>query len=432
MAKQSFKIARFKNPSGQFVHRLSGTLNGERIRKNFDTRKEAVAFRQKLDIIRLNEPSSGQTIWTTLSLEDNREAIAANNILKAAESKRTLTFAVKYFLEHYKEVAEQMSLPEAVKEYLLEKQIEMEREIITSRQLRAIKFELLKLCDYFPARIVGEIGPEEIKEYLNAPPRYQNKNRKPSSAPSLKTWNNRRGYLSTFFKYSLSKKFVAENPILEVPQYKIKKARGTAATLSATEAREFMAFLENYRGKQNKDGSWWGEKGCMIPYFALALFAGVRPDYKDGEITKLRANSIQLDTNVIHIEPEVSKVNEKRTIKIQPNLRLWFGKYPLAKFPIIPERRFRDMWVDVRKNFTLPHDGLRHTFISMTVGSFRSVGDASLQAGNSELVIRKHYLDSKSVEEADEFWKIHPKGTKLPSNLIKHEGRFQKSDLKVV
>jgi len=57
---------------------------------------------------------------------------------------------------------------------------------------------------------------------------------------------------------------------------------------------------------------------------------------------------------------------------------------------------------------------MRHTFISMTVGAFCSVGDASLQAGNSEAVIRKHYLDLKSVEEADAFWMIVPEGEKLP------------------
>ncbi len=87
---------------------------------------------------------------------------------------------------------------------------------------------------------------------------------------------------------------------------------------------------------------------------------------------------------MILIEPEVSKVNEKRTIKIQPNLRLWLDKYPQDKLPVIPERRFRDMRADVRTHFTLPHDVLRHTFISMTVGAFRSIGNAALQAGNSE------------------------------------------------
>jgi hypothetical protein len=71
---------------------------------------------------------------------------------------------------------------------------------------------------------------------------------------------------------------------------------------------------------------------------------------------------------------------------------------------------------------------MRHTYISMTIGAFRSVGDAALQAGNSEAVIRKHYLDLKSVEEADEFWHIVPEGTALPTEMVKKDGRYTQKD----
>lgn len=184
-----------------------------------------------------------------------------------------------------------------------------------------------------------------------------------------------------------------------------------------------MRWLESYQGQENKTGSFLGKPGCMVPYYALTLFAGIRPDWKDGEIGKLRPQDIRLDTGVILIEPEVSKVNEKRTIKIQPNLRKWLEKYPIEDYPIIPARRFRDMWADVREQQALAHDVMRHTFISMTVGAFRSVGDASLQAGNSEAVIRKHYLNLKTVEEADQFWAIVPEGEALPK-LKKKDGRY--------
>jgi hypothetical protein len=57
----------------------------------------------------------------------------------------------------------------------------------------------------------------------------------------------------------------------------------------------------------------------------------------------------------------------------------------------------------------LSHDVMRHTFISMFVAKFRSVGEAALQAGNSESIIRKHYLDLKSTAEAEQFFSILPK-----------------------
>ena len=417
MTSTRFKITKFTNPSSQDVWRLSGTLNGQRIRKNFQTREAAVAERQHLDIEHLNDESEGQTVWTTLTHSQNREAIAAVNMLKRSGSTKPLGFAVRYFLQHYKEAAESMTVESAVTEYTDEKSKELQRGLISSRQERAIKIEMKKLMGYFEQRIVGEIRPDELRDYLDKPLG------RSKAVPSLKTWNNRRGYLSTFFKFCLIKKYVAEDPILQVPKFKVKKARGTADTLSARDAEAFMHWLESYQGPQNKDGSFWGQPGCMVPYYALTLFAGIRPDWKDGEIKKLQAKDFRFDTGVILVEPEASKVNEKRTIKIQPNLQRWLQRYPIADFPIIPERRFRDLWVDVRKQRKLTHDVMRHTFISMTVGAFRSVGDASLQAGNSEAVIRKHYLDLKSVEEADAFWAIAPAGDPLPA-MVKQDGRY--------
>jgi integrase len=419
MAKQRFKISRFLNPSGDEVFRLSGTLNGKRIRKNFKTRDEAVAERQVLEVEHLNGKSEGQTVWTTLTHEQNRDAIAAVNRLQRAGSGKSLSFAVDYLLQHYREAAEEKAVSEAATEYVEVKTIELDREIISKRQFRSIKAEMVHFCKSFGKRTVSDVQPDEIKTYLDKP---QGNTQKVNS---LKTWNNRRGYLSTFFKYCLEKEYAAQNPILRVPQFKIKKGRGTAETMSATEVAEFMHWLEGYQGQQSpKRGLWWSEPGCMVPYFALTFFAGVRPDWKDGEIKKLRPEDIRLNTGVISIEPEVSKTNEKRSIKIQPNLRLWLEKYPLDRFPILAKKRFKEMITDIRKQFDLGHDVMRHTFCSMTVGAFRSVGDAALQAGNSETVIRQSYLDVKSVEEADQFWQITPVEICFPEIVEKREGRY--------
>ena len=115
-----------------------------------------------------------------------------------------------------------------------------------------------------------------------------------------------------------------------------------------------------------------------------------------------------MDAGVILIEPNVSKVRMKRNVTIQPNLAAWLRAYPLDKFPIMP-CGFRRLRLKFRKRFGLSHDILRHTFISMFVGKFRSLGEAALQAGNSESIIRKHYLDLKSTAEAEQFFGIMPK-----------------------
>jgi hypothetical protein len=62
----------------------------------------------------------------------------------------------------------------------------------------------------------------------------------------------------------------------------------------------------------------------------------------------------------------------------------------------------------IRQKFDVGHDVLRHTFISMHVAKFRSMGDAALQAGNSESIIRRHYLNVTTPQEADAFFNVLP------------------------
>lgn len=413
MPKQSkIKVTKFTYPHGATAWRVSGSIHGKQIRKNFSDRAEALEEKQRLEIRQINGEEHGRHMWVKISQEQHDQAWAAFQRLEKAGSTKPLDFVVEFYLKHYQESAEQKTLTQAVKEYQDEKSRDLDRGIISRRQYDSIKHETERFTAFIGDPIVGEIQTGEIRKYLD------------KGNVALKTWNNRRGLLNTFFKFCVREKYAGHNPVEDVPQYKVKHRRSTAETLSTQQVKELMAFLESYKGKTLLSGRTWGKPGCMVPYFALALFAGVRPDWQDGEIKKLRPEHIDFDNGVIRIEPEVSKVNEKRVIKLQPNLRLWLEKYPLDEYPIITPKRFPQMRQEIRDHFGLGHDVLRHTFISMLVGAFRSVGDASLQAGNSEAIIRRHYLDLKTTKDADEFWRICPTGMSLPEKMEKEDGRY--------
>ena len=125
-------------------------------------------------------------------------------------------------------------------------------------------------------------------------------------------------------------------------------------------------------------------------------------------MSRLQPESINLDTGVVHIEPEVSKVRMKRLVTIQPNLASWLHAYPLTRYSLIPPK-MDGLHEFVFGKFELSRDVLRHTYISMFVGKFRSVAEAALQAGNSEEIIRRYYLDLRSLAEAEQFFGIMPK-----------------------
>src|SRR5690606_1076454 len=142
-------------------------------------------------------------------------------------------------------------------------------------------------------------------------------------------------------------------------------------TFTVAQARTLMEHFEEFEG-----GRW-------VPYFALCLFAGIRPGVPDGEITKIKPEDVNLETGIIAISADASKVREPRRVTIQPNLAAWLRAYPLEKFPIIVGN-FKRRREKFRDQFHLTHDVLRHTFISMFVAKFRSIGEAAIQAGNSE------------------------------------------------
>ncbi|MGH7947140.1 MAG: hypothetical protein ACREF9_19360 [Opitutaceae bacterium] len=166
--------------------------------------------------------------------------------------------------------------------------------------------------------------------------------------------------------------------------------------------------METYAGPARS-----GHKpGYLGPYFALATFAGIRPSVRDGEIRKIQEFAdkdliIDRKVGVIRITPDIAKTNDLRQTTIQPNLAAWLARYPIAEHPLIVRNAMDHVGL-VRKRFELTDDVLRHTFISMYVGTFKSVGAGALEAGNSEAIVKKHYLNRVTDADAQAFWGIVP------------------------
>jgi len=150
------------------------------------------------------------------------------------------------------------------------------------------------------------------------------------------------------------------------------------------------AFAKTFQPESRRKPSVRPSKSntsSAVPFFALCLFAGIRPCLRTGEILRLRPEHVQLDAGLIRIDGTVSKVREPRNVTIQPNLAAWLRAYPLTEFPIIPAN-LQHVREKVVEKFNLTHDVCRHSFISFFVAKHRSIGEAAIQAGNSESIIR--------------------------------------------
>jgi len=383
MSHTEFSLDRFENRNGVISWRVSGWLAGVRIRKNLKTREEAAAEKASLEIKAI-QLASGVRLATTF-LTDDQLREAESLFRRVAGTARPLSALVDYALVHHREADKPRPLAECVAAYLATKKREQERDLISPRQYDSIKRDLERFAKQSPKTSLGDFTPAMLTQHLE----------RGRPAPSLKTFNNRRGVFSTFFKYALQQDWITANPILKIPHHRIAHRRGSAVTITAEQSAMLMRYVEGI------------ERGALVPYFALCLFAGIRPSMHDGEISKLKPESINLATGVIHIEPEVSKVRMKRHVTIHPNLAHWLQAYPLARFPLIPKNA-KNTRRKIFQHLNLTHDVLRHTFISMHVAKYRSMGEAALQAGNSESIIRKHYLDLKTPAEAEQFFAILP------------------------
>ena len=376
----AFVISKFTNPSGEIVFRVSGWLDGKRIRKNFQTRAEAEAQGQVLEIQRLQKDTGIRATATRLTEDQLHEAELVFRRLTGRSN--SLSFYIEFALANYREPLTQKLLTEAVTEYVATKQHEHEQDLLSEPHLTRVKRDLRRLIRHFPGATVADLTGTRLAGYFEA------------RQAGLKTYNNRRGIVSNFLKLALQRDWITENPLTKIPARRIRRRRGCAITFAASQAAELMAYVEEHYP-------------TAVPFFALCLFAGIRPCLRAGEIFRLQPESVKLDTNLIRIDGEVSKVREPRNVTIQPNLAAWLQAYPLKKFPIIPAN-LQHIREKVAQKFPLSHDVTRHTFISMFVAKFRSIGEAAIQVGNSENIIRKHYLDLKSQEEAEEFFGILP------------------------
>ena len=378
-----FVITPFTNPSGEIVFRVTGWLDGKRVRKNFPSRVEADAERQVLEVQHAQGETGIRTAITRLTEDQLHDAEAVFRRLTG--HPRSLSFYVEFALANYREPVTQKLLSEAVTEFLVIKDHELDQDLISEPYLTRVKRDLNRLKKHFPDATVADVTGTKLIEYLEA------------RKAVHKTFNNRRGVVSALLKFALQREWVVENALVKIPPRRLRRRRGCAVTFTAEQAKALMAFVEDHYP-------------TAVPFFALCLFAGIRPCLRTGEILRLQPSHVKTETNVIRIDGEVSKVREPRNITIHPNLAAWLRAYPLKEFPIIPTN-LQHIREKVSQKFPLSHDVMRHTFISMFVAKFRSIGEAALQAGNSETIIRKHYLELKMPDEAEQFFGILPKKT---------------------
>jgi integrase len=124
---------------------------------------------------------------------------------------------------------------------------------------------------------------------------------------------------------------------------------------------------------------------------AIGGLAGLRTE----EIAGLRWEDIKLGRKLIEVRAEICKTGKRRLVPIVPALvKVIKASEPCEAKMVTPRERIDNAVKRIRRTGGYwVKNGLRHSFGSYRCAAVKSVGQVALEMGNSEAMVRKHYLE---------------------------------------
>lgn len=212
--------------------------------------------------------------------------------------------------------------------------------------------------------------------------------------------NNERETLVAFSRWAQNQKYLPLGAPLEASLIKKLDAPTTITIFPVATVMKLMTAMLI-------------ERPDLVPYAALGFYAGVRP----AELTRLRfEEAIRWNFGDIEIRADQAKTGFRRLTKMQANLAAWLAPYRESVGVIAPANAYKKLSAFAKANgFTWTPDVMRHSFISYAVASVQQIGQVALWAGNSEAIIKRHYLERVTQKEGKAFFAITPK---MPTNVV--------------
>jgi integrase len=383
-----FRIVPFINPSGIRIFRVTGwTAERVRIRQNFETHAEALARVQQLEIEHANLQAAARPILTRLTAEQAADAEAALAQLKGVG----LLEAARFYVANYREPVRQVQIRDAFEVFLAERRAANLRPA----SIENLRIKCLGLVNEHGQRRVSDITTDTLRGLIF----------KPSRGP--KSRDNHRRALHAFFAWAHVEGYCADNPAARINPVKVE--RHEPAILTIEQSQLLLTHASNFKG------------GLLLPYFALALFAGLRPT----ELARLDWSRISFDDKTITIGSDIAKMRGRRIVAMSDNLVAWLAPVAVNQPPIVGTNWRKDFdaiklaagWGTSTKDAPelkpWPQDILRHTAISYHLARCQHEGQTATWAGNSPSIVQRHYKGLVKAAAAERFWSLMPGMAKI-------------------
>src|SRR5215475_1339835 len=292
-----------KRPHLKYV--VNAREGGKRTRQFFETKREAETFAQQKNIELLNGGQEAAQFPSALRV------MAQNAAEQLRPFGKTISDAVKHYVDHLKANEKSCTAMELVRELLKAKKADGAGE----RHLRDLKSRLAVFAEKFNGRMVATITSREIDDWLRSLP----------FRPL--TRNHYRAKVVLAFNFAVRNGYSASNPALGAAKAKVIGDAPGILTVSET-ARLLEAASRD-----------------VLPYIAIGAFAGLRR----AELKRLDWKQIDFESDLIEVTARSAKTAMRRFVTIQPNLREWLLPWRKNKGNVTPARSvFREGFTKAR------------------------------------------------------------------------------------
>ena len=369
MRKPTPKVSRCKwtkASSGFVVEGLR--VAGKRVRRFFPTRKKAKSFLRVALARQRKEGEAG------LLLTGAGRAEAVHAIEALQPHGKTLTDAVRHYLDHLQTLERTCPVGELIVKFLVAKA----KDGLSAAYLRDLENRLARFAEDFGKRPVAEITTQEIDEWLRALP------------VALQTRKNFQTVLGTFFEFAVPA-FARENPVTRTAEIKVKHP--PAEIFTPAQMRALLADADRE----------------FVPVLGLGAFAGLR----QSEIERLDWSAIDLPRSRIRLDAAATKTGQRRLVDIPANLAAWLAPVALPSGLVVESakrmRLHRLAAMKAAKIKAWPLNGLRHSYASYHLALYSNAAKTAEQLGHStSKTTYQHYREVCTIEDAREWFGLMP------------------------
>lgn len=372
-----FRIRRIDTTAGGRYQVDLGKKSGKHVRRSFTVLQDARNWAHKKRIEADNKGIGA------LQFSDDQKTDAVEALALLKEFDANLRQAAAFYVKHHQKVSKENGFGALVEQYLAEQTERVGKRTLRQRTVEDAEKRLRPFKAAWDRLAIGSIEAKDIDALLDRHG-YVGTNRQ-----------NYKHYLSGFFNWAIRNGKTQGNPVQQTVTVRTKKETPEIYT-----PNEVEAALRKAEEKRPE----------LVPYLAIAFFAGIRPE----EIARLKWEDVDLSIGEIHIKAGMSKTHSARLVHVSGNLKAWLVKYRQTHGKVFaPSETSLKRWrAEVMREAKVGviQDGARHTFATFNL-ALHGIDETMQELGHTDpKMLFKHYrgLAKNRKAQAEKFFKIMP------------------------